>query len=198
MKGLDESESPRGRKAHGDGATFYIAASRQGLHRLPDGDHRPAVDDHLLPCRIASRPSDDGGGAFRRPVRDGRVCRRSTDHRLHCAIDLTAVRVYLSEQFPTALRGRGQYFGESTGRLVAGVIAPFLLEPYTGSPTIFFGTLAAVASIGAFVPVLFGKETVGQLETVSEGFPNWRDTLLQKRSIGIVRDPGGSVPRSGY
>jgi hypothetical protein len=83
----------------------------------------------------------------------------------------TAVRVYLSEQFPTALRGRGQYFGESCGRLVAGVIASFLLEPYTGSPTIFFGTLALVASIGAFVPVLFGKETVGQLETISEGGP---------------------------
>jgi hypothetical protein len=28
-----------------------------------------------------------------------------------------------------------------------------------------------VASIGAFVPVLFGKETAGQLETVSEGLP---------------------------
>jgi len=28
---------------------------------------------------------------------------------------------------------------------------------------IFFGTLAVVALIGAFVPVLFGKETVGQL-----------------------------------
>ena len=83
----------------------------------------------------------------------------------------TAVRVYLSEQFPTALRGRGQYFGESTGRLLAGVIAPFMLEPYTGSPTIFFGSLAVVASIGAFVPVLFGKETVGQLETVTEGVP---------------------------
>jgi MFS family permease len=80
-----------------------------------------------------------------------------------------AVRVYLSEQFPTALRGRGQYFGESCGRLCAGVLAPFLLEPYTGSPTIFFGTLAVVASIGAFVPVLFGKETVGQIETVTEG-----------------------------
>jgi hypothetical protein len=25
-----------------------------------------------------------------------------------------------------------------------------------------------IASIGAFVPVLFGKETVGQLETVTE------------------------------
>jgi hypothetical protein len=45
------------------------------------------------------------------------------------------------------------------------------LEPYTGSPAIFFGALAVVASIGAFVPVLFGKETVGQLETVTEGFP---------------------------
>jgi putative MFS transporter len=83
----------------------------------------------------------------------------------------TAVRVYLSEQFPTALRGRGQYFGESCGRLAAGVVAPFLLEPYTGSPTIFFGTLAVIASIGAFVPVLFGKETVGQLETVTERVP---------------------------
>jgi MFS transporter, putative metabolite:H+ symporter len=83
----------------------------------------------------------------------------------------TAVRVYLSEQFPTALRGRGQYFGESCGRFVAGVVAPYLLEPYTGSPMIFFGTLAVVASIGAFVPVLFGKETVGQLETVSERVP---------------------------
>ena len=83
----------------------------------------------------------------------------------------TAVRVYLSEQFPTALRGRGQYFGESCGRFGAGVVAPFMLEPYTGSPVIFFGTLAAVASIGAFVPVLFGRETVGQLETITEGAP---------------------------
>jgi MFS family permease len=83
----------------------------------------------------------------------------------------TAVRVYLSEQFPTALRGRGQYFGETCGRFGAGVVAPFLLEPYTGSPMIFFGTLVVVASIGAFVPVLFGKETVGQLEAVSESLP---------------------------
>jgi len=36
---------------------------------------------------------------------------------------------------------------------------------------IFFDTLAVVASIGAFVPVLLGKETAGQLETVSEGLP---------------------------
>ena len=81
----------------------------------------------------------------------------------------TATRVYLSEQFPTALRGRGQPFGKSTGRLFAGVLAPFLMEPHTGSPTIFFGTILIVVAIGALIPVAFGRETVGQLETVTEG-----------------------------
>jgi MFS family permease len=83
----------------------------------------------------------------------------------------TATRVYLSEQFPTALRGRGHIFGESFGRLFAGGLAPFLMEPYTHSPTIFFGTIFVVVAIGALIPVLFGKETVGQLETVAEAVP---------------------------
>jgi len=80
----------------------------------------------------------------------------------------TAVRVYLSEQFPTALRGRGHFFGEATGRIFSGVLTPFFLEPYTGSPTVFFGTIAVVVAAGACVPLLFGKETVGQLELVTE------------------------------
>ena len=63
-----------------------------------------------------------------------------------------AVRVYLSEQFPTTLRGRGYFFGEATGRLFAGVLTPFLLEPYTNSATIFFGTIAVVVAIGALRP----------------------------------------------
>src|SRR5271169_3154945 len=83
----------------------------------------------------------------------------------------TATRVYLSEQFPTALRGRGHIFGESFSRLFAGVLAPFLIEPHTGSPTIFFGTIVIVVAIGAFIPVLFGRETVGLLETVTEPVP---------------------------
>jgi MFS family permease len=83
----------------------------------------------------------------------------------------TATRVYLSEQFPTALRGRGHIFGESFGRLFAGGLMPFIMTPYTGSAGIFFGTIFAVVAIGAFIPVLFGKETVGQLETVSEAVP---------------------------
>ncbi len=77
-------------------------------------------------------------------------------------------RVYLSEQFPTELRGRGHFFGESSARLIAGVLFPLFLERYTASPVVFFGTLLAVVAIGAFVPLLFGRETVGQLETVSE------------------------------
>jgi MFS family permease len=80
----------------------------------------------------------------------------------------TAVRVYLSEQFPTALRGRGHFFGEATGRIFSGVLTPFFLEPHTGSATIFFGWIAAVVGIGACIPLMFGRETVGQLESVTE------------------------------
>jgi MFS family permease len=83
----------------------------------------------------------------------------------------TAFRIYLSEQFPTALRGRGHIFGESVGRVFSGVLAPFLMEPLVGSATIFFGTIILAVTIGAFVPLLFGRETVGQLELVSEAAP---------------------------
>jgi MFS family permease len=83
----------------------------------------------------------------------------------------TCTRVYLSEQFPTALRGRGHIFGESFGRIFAGVLAPFLMAPHTGSPTIFFGTILVVVAVGALIPVIFGRETTGQLETVTETAP---------------------------
>ena len=83
----------------------------------------------------------------------------------------TATRVYLSEQFPTELRGRGHIFGESLGRLFAGGLAPFLMEPHTGSAVIFFGTIFVVVAVGAFIPLAFGRETVGQLETVTEVAP---------------------------
>lgn len=82
-----------------------------------------------------------------------------------------AVRVYISEQFPTSLRGRGHFFDESAARLCSGVILPFLLEPHTGSATIFFGALAIIVTTGALVPVLFGRETIGQLETFTETAP---------------------------
>ena len=85
----------------------------------------------------------------------------------------TATRVYLSEQFPTALRGRGHIFGESFGRLFAGGVGPLLMEPHTGSAPIFFGTIFVVVAIGAFIPLVFGRETVGQLEVVTENVPGF-------------------------
>jgi MFS family permease len=83
----------------------------------------------------------------------------------------SATRVYLSEQFPTALRGRGHLFGESCGRIFAGGLVPFFMAPHTGSPTIFFGTMLLFSAIGAFVPIVWGKETVGQIELVTETVP---------------------------
>jgi MFS transporter, putative metabolite:H+ symporter len=78
-----------------------------------------------------------------------------------------ATRMYLSEQFPTALRGRGHTFGEAFARLFSGVLAPFLMVPHTGSAPIFFGTIVVAVIAGAFAPLLFGKETIGQIETVA-------------------------------
>ncbi|MBV8492387.1 MAG: MFS transporter [Alphaproteobacteria bacterium] len=83
----------------------------------------------------------------------------------------TAFRVYLSEQFPTGLRGRGHVFSESVGRIFSAVLAPYLMEPHVGSPTIFFGTILLIVCVGAFVPLLFGRETRGQLELVTEAAP---------------------------
>lgn len=78
-----------------------------------------------------------------------------------------ATRMYLSEQFPTALRGRGHFLGETVARLLGGVAAPFLLAPYIESPVIFFGSVLIVVAIGALPPLLYGKETVGRLEVVA-------------------------------
>jgi MFS family permease len=80
----------------------------------------------------------------------------------------TATRMYLSEQFPTALRGRGHIFGETVGRVFANGLVPALIVPYTASPTIFFGSMLLLVAIGAFIPIVFGRETVGQLEAVTE------------------------------
>ena len=79
----------------------------------------------------------------------------------------SATRVYLSEQFPTALRGRDHLFGESCGKLFAGGLVPFFMAPHTGSPTIFFGTMLLFAAIGAVVPIVWGKETIGKIEVIA-------------------------------
>jgi hypothetical protein len=69
-----------------------------------------------------------------------------------------------------------------------------MLEPYTGSPSIFFGTLAVVALIGAFVPVLFGKETVGQLETVTEAIQELTSHGVVSKALGLMVLFGNAEP----
>ena len=49
--------------------------------------------------------------------------------------------------------------------------ARFFMAPHTGSPTIFFGTMLLFAEIGAAIPIMFGRETVGQIELVTETVP---------------------------
>ena len=79
-----------------------------------------------------------------------------------------AVRIYMTEQFPTNLRARGYFLAEMIGRATAGLAVPLYLTKYTASPVIFFGTALLFALVGAFIPVLFGAETIGQLELISE------------------------------
>ena len=67
--------------------------------------------------------------------------------------------------------GRGHFFGESFGRVFAGVIAPFLMASHTGTPAIFFGTMVVVVALGACIPLAFGRETLGNLETFTETVP---------------------------
>jgi uncharacterized protein involved in response to NO len=50
-------------------------------------------------------------------------------------------------------------------------LPPSLITPYAGSPKIFFGTILVFVSIGAFIPVLFVRETIGQLDTFTEAVP---------------------------
>jgi putative MFS transporter len=78
------------------------------------------------------------------------------------------VRIYMTEQFPTELRGRGYFLSEAIGRGIAGIAIPYFIIGHLASPIIFFGTVIVFTMTGAVVPILFGNETVGQLEVVTQ------------------------------
>ena len=113
-KGAGRSRCGRLRGLRTEFAGVLREYPRQGLHRVPDGDHRTAVDHRLRARRIAPWPLPDADGAL-----------GGTDYATVVMVTgalitgftvlsaFTATRVYLSEQFPTALRGRGHIFGES-------------------------------------------------------------------------------------
>ena len=75
------------------------------------------------------------------------------DHRFHSAVGLHRHAGLPLRTIPDGAARPRATFGELFGRLFAGVLAPFLMEPHVGSPTIFFGTIFVVVAIGAFIPL---------------------------------------------
>jgi hypothetical protein len=45
------------------------------------------------------------------------------------------------------------------------------MASHTGSPAIFFGTMVGVVAVGACIPLMFGRETLGNLEAFTETAP---------------------------
>ena len=58
----------------------------KGVHRVPDGDHRAAVDDRLCSRRIVAWHIPDADGAPGWGLRDGSHGDRCADHWLHRAV----------------------------------------------------------------------------------------------------------------
>ena len=80
--------------------------------------------------------------------------------------------MYLSEQFPTALRGRGHFFGELFGRIFAGVLVPYRDGlAHRLADDLLWHDGRSWSLIGACIPFALGRETLGNLETFTEVLP---------------------------
>jgi putative MFS transporter len=82
-----------------------------------------------------------------------------------------AVKVYTAESYPTRLRGVGTASTEGVGRLLSGVVGPFLIPPLLAAAGVgaVFVVVAAAAVVAVAVVAVLGKETGGRnLEASSE------------------------------
>jgi len=142
--------------------------SGKGLYRLPDGNHRATVEDCVRARRIASWALYDADGAPYGRLCDGCDGRGRIDHRLY-----RAIRLHRGARLPlrtvpdgaarpwahfrrvvfTAFRWRPGAIPDGTAHTLADNLLRYHL---------------VVVAIGAFIPLLFGRETVGQLEAVTE------------------------------
>lgn len=89
-----------------------------------------------------------------------------------------AIRLYMAEQFPTRLRGRGYFFVECTVRFVAGVPVPFLLAGLLDAPAVIFAVAGACVVLGGIVVASTGIETRGSLESVEAATPRGAGELV--------------------
>jgi putative MFS transporter len=82
-----------------------------------------------------------------------------------------AIKIYGAEQYPTRVRETGVGFIEGIGRLIGGVLAPFIMAfILAGSGVVgSYVFVAAVAMLGVLAVAFIGAETKGKmLEQVSE------------------------------
>ncbi len=125
----------------------------------------------LCPRRLAARRFPDDDGAPSRILRHAGDGDRRADDRIHrtvgrdCLPDLPlrAIPDGTARARSCLWRVDGANLFRSTGALPNGAVHRLA--------AIFFGTILVVVTIGAFIPLLFGRETVGQLETVTEAVP---------------------------
>lgn len=85
-EGAQRPGSGRLRQLRGDLAGLCGELFRQGLYRVPDGDHRPALDHCLRRGRIAARARPDAAGASGGRFRGGADDGGRADHRVHGAV----------------------------------------------------------------------------------------------------------------
>lgn len=88
-----------------------------------------------------------------------------------------AIRTFMTEQFPTRLRGRGYFFSEWVGRLIAGIPIPFLLAGHLNNPNLIFGVVIGFVVIGAIGTAVLGTDTRGRLELVADSRRSVPDAL---------------------
>lgn len=101
-------------------------------------------------------------------------------------------KVYLSEQYPTRLRGVGTATGEMTVRLLAGVVLAYFIPTLlvTVGPSVLFVFLAVAMVVLILPMVFFGRETAGRsLETAdprlaADGIPDYSPlSSIGERSV---------------
>jgi MFS family permease len=146
-------------------------ASPERLYRLFDGDHRAALDNLLCDVRCDTGHSPDDDGASRRSICDDRHGRRRLNDRLHGTFDGNSLPGLPLRTVPdSATRARAHLWRIGRAHLFGGDrTVPDGAAHRVGSD--LFGTILVMVTIGAFIPLLFGRETVGQLETITESSP---------------------------
>jgi len=83
---------------------------RQGIHRVPDGDHWTALDNFLCPRGIIAGSRSDADGAPGRSQRGDRDDGGRADHRLHRALGLYRHPCLSVRAIPHGAAGTRAYF----------------------------------------------------------------------------------------